>query len=83
LQNKPNASIIRLTKEIALQVFGAVFLPIALIDLCASTTRIDALPENDAAKLAVILYASGATSLSKGAPCRSEAILTPRVTRRL
>jgi long-subunit acyl-CoA synthetase (AMP-forming) len=66
LQNEQNASIIQLAKEIALRVLGTIFLPIASIELCASASASEALPENGAAKLAVVLYTSGATGLSKG-----------------
>jgi hypothetical protein len=53
LQNEQNASIIRrFTKEAALRVLGTIFLPIALIELCAPASASEALPENGAAKLA-------------------------------
>jgi hypothetical protein len=53
LQNEQNAAIIRwTTKEAALRVLGAIFLPIALIELCAPASASEALPENGAAKLA-------------------------------
>jgi hypothetical protein len=53
LQNEQNASIIRrYTKESALRVSSTIFLPIALIELCAPAFASEALPENGAAKLA-------------------------------
>ena len=42
----------RFTKESVLQVLGTIFLPIALIELCAPAFAGEALPENGAAKLA-------------------------------
>jgi hypothetical protein len=53
LQNEQNASIVRrVPKEAALRVLGTIFLPIALIELCAPASAGEALPENGAAKLA-------------------------------
>jgi hypothetical protein len=53
LQNEQNASIIRrFTKEAALRVLGTIFLPVALIELCAPASAGEALPENGAANLA-------------------------------
>src|SRR5271156_3945036 len=47
-----NGIIRRVTKESALRVLGTIFLPIALIELCAPASAGEALPENGAAKLA-------------------------------
>jgi hypothetical protein len=55
LQNEENAAIIRrFTKEAVLRVLGTIFLflPIALIELCAPASAVEALPESGAAKLA-------------------------------
>jgi hypothetical protein len=42
----------RFTKEAALRVLCAIFLPIALAELCSPAAASEALPENGAAKLA-------------------------------
>jgi hypothetical protein len=53
LPNEQNASIVRgFSKEAALRVWGTIFLPFALIELCAPASAGEAMLENGAAKLA-------------------------------
>jgi hypothetical protein len=53
LIKEQNTSIIRrVTKEAVLRVLGAIFLPVALIGLCAPASASESLPESGTAKLA-------------------------------